>query len=463
MPSYPNNLPIALSRFIGREQAIDDVKRALWTTRLLTLIGPGGCGKTRLALQVAGQLLDAFQDGVWFVELAPISDAVLIPRTIMSALDIPEQTMRSPTDTLIDRLRSRELLLVLDNCEHVISRCAELVVMLLHHCPDLKILATSREALNITGEIAWVVPPLSMIDPHTTANAAALQTSEAARLFLDRASAAQTDFAASDQIAPAIAQICYRLNGMPLAIELAAARVRALAVDQIAARLDDRFSLLSFGDRTAPARHQTLRAMIDWSYGLLDRAEKTLFRRLAIFSGGWTLDAAEATCADDDLAAHDVLAVLSLLVDKSLVIVDRSHSVARYHFLETIRQYALEKLVEAAEVDRLRDRHLTYFIHWAEIAESHLNTSDQLDWLEQLRNRSRQFARGIGLESNWATVGGRWVTLSRGVRSFLAIARLCQRRPGALGGGVGAARRAGSHRDARAGAGLPGQSDLRTK
>ena len=381
--SYPNNLPLALSRFIGREQAIDDVKRALWTTRLLTLIGPGGCGKTRLALQVAGQLLDAFQDGVWFVELAPISDAALIPRTIMSALDMPEQTGRTPTDTLIDRLRSRELLLVLDNCEHIIDGCASLVLTLLQHCPDLRILATSREAFNLTGEIAWTVPRLSTIDPHTMANAAALQTSEAARLFLDRASSAQTDFAASDRTAPAIAQICYRLDGLPLAIELAAARVRALAVDQIAARLDDRFSLLSFGDRTAPARHQTLRAMIDWSYGLLDRAEKTLFRRLAVFSGGWTLDAAETICADDDLATPDVLAVLARLVDKSLVIADKSSSIARYHFLETIRQYALEKLVEAAEVDRLRDRHLSYFIGWAEAAQPMLDTSDQLRCLEQ--------------------------------------------------------------------------------
>ncbi len=383
MSSYPNNLPLALSHFIGRERAIDDVKRALWTTRLLTLIGPGGCGKTRLALQVAGELLDAFQDGVWFIELAPISDAALISRTIMSALDLPEQTGRTLTDTLIERLRPRELLLVLDNCEHIIDGCAELVVTLLQNCPDLRVLATSRETLNITGEIAWTVPPLTMIDPHTTTNTAALQTSEAACLFLDRASAAQTDFTASDQIARAIAQICYRLDGMPLAIELAAARVRALAVDQIAARLDDRFSLLSMGDRTAPARHQTLRAMIDWSYGLLDRAEKTLFRRLAIFAGGWTLDAAEAVCADDDFAAHNVLAVLSLLVDKSLVIADRSHSVARYHFLETIRQYALEKLVEAAEVNRLRDRHLSYFIDWAEAARPLLDTNDQLKCLER--------------------------------------------------------------------------------
>ena len=375
------NLPVQLSHFIGRDHARAEIKPLIWSARLLTLIGPGGCGKTRLALKIANELLDAFQDGVWFIELAPLADAALIPRTIMSALDIPEQSGRALADTLTNQLRPRELLLVLDNCEHLIAGCAELVVTLLRHCPALKILATSREALNLTGEMTWTVPPLSMIDPQSATDAATLQTSEAACLFLDRASAAQSDFAVSDPTAPAIAQICQRLDGMPLAIELAAARVRALTVDQIAARLDNRFSLLSFGDRTAPARHQTLRAMIDWSYGLLDRAEKTLFRRLAIFSGGWSLEAAEAVCADGDLAVNDVLAVLSRLVDKSLVIVDRSHSTARYHFLETIRQYALEKLVEAAEVDRLRGSHLAYFIQWAETAESHLHTRDQLSWL----------------------------------------------------------------------------------
>ena len=383
MPPYPNNLPVALSRFVGRQQAIATVKRTLWTTRLLTLIGPGGAGKTRLSLAVAGELLDAFQDGVWFIELAPLADAALIPRTIMSALDIPEQSGRTLADTLTDQLRPRELLLVLDNCEHLIAGCAELVVTLLHRCPALKVLATSREALNLTGEMMWTVPPLSMIDPQSAADAAALQTSEAACLFLDRASAAQSDFAVSDHTAPAIAQICHRLDGMPLAIELAAARVRALTVDQIAARLDNRFSLLSFGDRTAPARHQTLRAMIDWSYGLLDRAEKTLFRRLTVFAGGWTLDAAEAVCADDDLAAAEVLTVLARLVDKSLVIADQARSVARYHLLETIRQYALEKLVEAAEVNRLRDRHLSYFIDWAEAARPQLDTNDQLKCLDR--------------------------------------------------------------------------------
>jgi len=384
MSSYPNNLPIALSRFIGREQAIDDVKRAVWTTRLLTLIGPGGCGKTRLALKVAAELLDAFQDGVWFVELAALSDAALMPRTIMSALNMHEQTSHTLIAALIEQLRPRELLLVLDNCEHIIDGCANLALVLLQHCPHLKILATSREALNLTGEIAWPVPPLSLIDPQKIANAATLQTSEAASLFLDRASAAQPDFAASDRIASAIAQICQRLDGLPLAIELAAARVKVLAVDQIAARLDDRFNLLSLGERTAPDRHQTLRAMIDWSYGLLEQLEKMLFRRVAVFADGWTLEAAQAVCGSDDLGPQVVLDVLTRLIDKSLVQVRNRDGETRYSMLETIRHYAREKLLEADELAAIRRRHRDYFIKLAEESEPKLQGPEQARWIDRL-------------------------------------------------------------------------------
>ncbi|CAG1771967.1 partial Putative HTH-type transcriptional regulator, partial [uncultured bacterium] len=381
---YPNNLPLQLSRFIGREQAIDDIKRTVWSTRLLTLTGPGGCGKTRLALTVAEQLLDAFQDGVWFVELAALSDAALMPRTIMSALDMREQAGHTLTAALIEQLRPRELLLVLDNCEHLIDGCADLAQVLLQHCPDLKILATSSEALNITGEIARPVPPLSMIDPQQIANTAALQTSEAARLFLDRAVAAQADFAASDRTSPAIAQICYRLDGLPLAIELAAARVKVLAVDQIAARLDDRFTLLSFGERTAPDRHQTLRAMIDWSYGLLAQLEKTLFRRLAVFAGGWTLEAAQAVCGSDDLDPQVMLDVLTRLIDKSLVQVRKRNGETRFSMLETIRQYANEKLLEANELEGIRHRHLDCFVKLAEESEPRLQGPEQARWIDRL-------------------------------------------------------------------------------
>ena len=269
---YPNNLPLQLNRFIGRERAIDEIKRTLWSTRLLTLTGPGGCGKTRLALKVAEELNDAFGDGVWLIELASLSDATLIVRTMMTALDMHEQTGRTPAEALIEQLQPRELLLVLDNCEHLIDGCAELAMTLLQHCSGLRILATSREVLNIAGEIAWPVPPLSTIDPQRSVDAAALQTSEAACLFLDRATAAQADFAVSDQAATAIAQICRRLDGMPLAFELAASRVKVLKTAEIAARLDDRLNSLTAGSRTALPRHQTLRAAIDWSYDLLNEA-----------------------------------------------------------------------------------------------------------------------------------------------------------------------------------------------
>jgi predicted ATPase/DNA-binding CsgD family transcriptional regulator len=384
MASYPNNLPLQLSHFIGREQAIVDIKRAVWTTRLLTLTGPGGCGKTRLALTVAEQLLDAFQDGVWLIELAALSDAALLPRVIMSALDMYEQTGHTLSAALIEQLRPRELLLVLDNCEHLIDGCADLALVVLQQCPDLKILATSSEALNITGEIAWPVPPLSMINPQQITNTATLQTSEAARLFLDRAAAARPDFAVSDRAAPAIAQICRRLDGLPLAIELAAARVKVLAIDQIAVRLDDRFNLLSLGERIAPDRHQTLRAMIDWSYGLLEQSEKTLFRRLAVFAGGWTLEAAQAVCGSDDLGPQVVLDVLTRLIDKSLVQVRKCDGETRCSMLETIRHYASEKLLEANELEGIRRRHLDCFVKLAEESEPQLQGPEQARWIERL-------------------------------------------------------------------------------
>jgi non-specific serine/threonine protein kinase len=378
-----DNLPLPLNRFIGRTAEISALKQRVWSTRLLTLTGPGGCGKTRLALKVAEELRDAFADGVWLVELAPLSDPALIPQMISTAFGVQDRTVRPPLSSLIEFLRPRELLLVLDNCEHLIEACAHLAQDMLRACPNVRILATSREALNVAGESAWLVPSLSIDNPQQIRTKSDLLHHEAAQLFLDRAAMAQAAFEVTDASAPAIAQICYRLDGMPLAIELAAARVRALAVEQIADRLDDRFNLLNAGSRAAPARHQTLRAMIDWSYGLLDPQEKTLFRRLAIFSGGWTLEAAEGVCAGEDLNVSEVLPVLSHLVDKSISRMDKAHGETRYTLLETLRQYAHEKLVEAGEVDRMRDRHLAYFVHWAEAAEPPLYTAAQLEWLER--------------------------------------------------------------------------------
>ena len=378
---YPNNLPLQLNSFIGREHELAELKQRIWSTRLLTLTGPGGSGKTRLALQLAAQLLDAFYDGVWFVDLAPLPETGLVPQAVAAVFAVQETPERSFTAALIDYLRPREMLLILDNCEHLLPACANLASALLHACPNLYILATSREALNIDGEVGWLTPPLSVIAAGPQVDPEQLSTCESARLFLDRAYAAQPGFTPTRQNAPAIAEICARLDGLPLAIELAAARVPSLSVEQIAARLGDRFDLLKLGRRTAHARHQTLRAMIDWSYGLLSAQEKKLLRRLAVFSGGWTLEAAEAVCSDEGSSIHSedesipVMDALSRLVIKSLVIADRSLPETRYRFLETIHRYAQEKLEQNDEAGWLRDRHLDFFIQWTEEAEPSLTMS----------------------------------------------------------------------------------------
>ncbi|MBI4785855.1 MAG: AAA family ATPase, partial [Chloroflexi bacterium] len=296
-PLHPGrNLPLPLTSFIGREGEIAEVKRLLGTTRLLTLTGSGGAGKTRLALQVAAALTQQYVDGVWFVDLAPLTDPALVPQTIASVFDLHQSASAPIITILTNYLRPKNLLLVLDNCEHLILACAQVADDLLRACPSLSILATSREALGIAGEVAFRVPSLSQ--PSDKSSLAELQRCEAARLFIERATAVQPQVGSTTQNAASVAQICQRLDGMPLAIELATARTRSLSVEQIAARLNDRFRLLTLGSRTAPPRHQTLRAVIDWSYGLLSSAEKILFRRLAIFAGGWTLEAAEAVCSN---------------------------------------------------------------------------------------------------------------------------------------------------------------------
>jgi predicted ATPase len=375
----PNNLPVQLTSFIGRENQITEVKDLLSAARLLTLTGPGGTGKTRLALQVAADELDTFSDGVWLVELAPLSDPGLVPQSVAMALDVPEEVGRPRLSTLTDALRARHLLLLLDNCEHVIEACARLAEGLLRACPGLKVLATSREALRIAGESMYQVPSLAFPGrrddrqaPSTTSDATRIAQYEAVRLFIDRALVVAPDFALTDMNAPAVAQICRRLDGIPLAIELAAARVRSLSVEQIAARLDNQFQLLTGGSRTLQ-RHQTLRALIDWSHNLLTDQERAPFRRLSVFAGGWTLQAAEAVCSDDArpgvISSHPLMDRLDELVNKSLVVANRGPSELRYHMLETIRQYAHEKLVESEEEPQVRARHLAYFLRLARSGE----------------------------------------------------------------------------------------------
>jgi non-specific serine/threonine protein kinase len=391
-----HNLPARLSSFIGREREIAEIERLLGTTRLLTLTGAPGVGKTRLALEVGDEIADAFPDGVWLAELAPLVDPRsalvpgLVPTAVATALGVREQPGQPLSDTLADALRAQRVLLVLDNCEHLVDACAGLVDTLLRACPGLVILATSREPLGIAGETAWRVPSLALpdindLDAVGTGDAQALGACAAVRLFVERARAARPDFALTVAHTPAVARICRRLDGIPLALELAAARVMALSVEQIADRLDDRFRLLTGGTRTALPRQRTLRATVDWSYDLLAEPERALLRRLAVFAGGWTLEAAEASCTWDGLEAPDVLDLLQHLVDKSLVVAEaHADGSYRYQMLEMLQQYALDRLAERGEADEARRQHAACFLALAERAEPELRGPRESEWSARL-------------------------------------------------------------------------------
>jgi len=379
-----NNLPFQLTSFVGREREIAEVQRLFTTNRLTTLTGAGGCGKTRLALEVAHAVLKAFPDGVWFIEFAPLANLELLPQTVASVLGLREGASGSILGTLTNHLRAKTALLIFDNCEHLIEACAELAEALLRACPHLKILATSREALGLLGETAFLVPPLSLPHGLEALSVETVTQSEALQLFVERARAVQPDFQLTDVTVSTAAQICQQLDGLPLAIELAAARVRALSVAQIAARLEDRFRLLAGGNRTALPRHQTLSALIDWSYELLPEMERALLRRLSVFRGGWTLEAAEAVCAGGELEATLVLGLLMRLVDKSLVVIEEQGQAMRYGMLETIRQYARERLLESGDAERIQNRHLEFFLQWAEQVEPEVHGPRQLEWLNRV-------------------------------------------------------------------------------
>ncbi len=384
-----NNLPVQLTSFIGRENEIVEIKQDLKVHRLVTLTGPGGTGKTRLSLQVAADLLDQFHHGVWFIELAPLTDPDLIPQTILSAMGITEQSGK-PLEVLREYLRQKKSLIVLDNCEHLLEASSKVAHAILSVAPDLKVLASSREALGVPGEMSYPVPSLALPDIKNLPVIEQLSQYEAVRLFIDRAVLVARRFSVDASNAPFIAQICHRLDGIPLAIELAAARVQMLSVDQISAGLDDRFQLLTGGARTLLPRQQTLRALIDWSYDLLSENERLFFRRLSIFAGGWTREAAEEICSgvgQDDILPYDVLDLLSQLVNKSLVVVIAEHSQSgetRYRMLETIRQYAHDRLSEAGGSETVRQRHLAYFVKLTAQAESELYRSNQVFWLNKL-------------------------------------------------------------------------------
>jgi predicted ATPase/class 3 adenylate cyclase/DNA-binding CsgD family transcriptional regulator len=358
------HLPVPLTRFVGRGAEIDAVRQSLAANRLVTLTGAGGVGKTRLAIQVAGQMAGDFDDGVWYVDLAPIADPDLVPVAMAGALGLQEQPGHSTTETLIRFVKSRRMLVVLDNCEHLLEVTAALTTALLSACPGLTLLATSREPIGVDGEVIWRVPSLSVDD-------------EAVELFADRARRARSDFVMTDENLNAVQEICRRLDGMPLAIELAAARVRALSLEEIAGSLHDRFRLLTGGRRMAVRRQQTLHASVDWSHALLTEPERVLFRRLAAFMGGFDLAAARAVAGGTELERFQVLDQLTLLVDKSLVMADNTGGRMRYRLLETMRQYALEKLGESGEADSVRARHRDHYNALAGLLDAPAATGQQ--------------------------------------------------------------------------------------
>jgi len=362
-PPASGNLPAEPNSFVGRERDLAELALLLSDVRALTLCGPGGIGKTRLAVRLACEVVPDFPDGAWLVELADTADPELIQRRVAATFGVREEPGRPLLATLIEALRGRRLVLILDTCEHLVEACAGLVHQLLAGCPQLRVLATSREPLRVGGETVWRVPPLSLpapLDPGTLIDVA---RHEAMRLFADRASAARAGFELGRGNAEVVARLCRLLDGMPLAIELAAARVRALSVEQIASRLDDRFRLLASGDRTAPPRQQTLRAAVDWSYELLSEREQILLRRLSVFAG-WNLEMAEQVCADGQIPAPAVLDLMAALIDKSLVTYD--HGESRYRLLDTIKEYAASRLAASGEEDMVRRRHRDYLLRYAE-------------------------------------------------------------------------------------------------
>jgi predicted ATPase/DNA-binding CsgD family transcriptional regulator len=380
-------LPPERTSFVGREREVAEIERLLTSRQLVTLCGPGGAGKTRLALKVAHELLEGFEGELWWLELASISEPEIVPRAVASALGVPEAPELSPTDALVDNLKGRKVLLVLDNCEHLVEACADLADVLLVNCPDLKLLATSREPLRVAGETNFMVPSLSLPEPGRSPSTEDLAGYEAVRLFVERARVVDPGFALVEGNAAAVARLCDRLDGIPLAIELAAARTKVLTVGQILGKLEDPLALLTTGSRTAAARHRTLRATLQWSYDLLSDDERALFRRLSVFAGGWDLEAAETLGAGDTVGTEAVLDLLSALVDKSLVVVEvDAENTLRYRLLEPVRQFARDELRQSGEEAEVRRRHAGHYLALAERAEPQLLGPDQGLWLGRLRS-----------------------------------------------------------------------------
>jgi predicted ATPase len=440
----PNNLPARLTSFVGRTAPLEAVQGLLRERRLVTVTGTGGSGKTRLALEACWNALPRFADGVWNVELAPLSDGELVAETVSAVLSVRESPGRPAIESLLEHLAAKDVLLLIDNCEHVLDGCRALLARILASCPGVRVVATSRQALGVPEEVVYHLPLLEVPASDDGNTVQGLLGLESVRLFVERARAARADFALTEQTAGEVAKICRRLDGIPLALELAAARVKVMGVHEIASRLADRFRLLGSRDQTLP-HHQTLRALIDWSYDHLALPEQALFRRLAAFSGGWTLDATEAVCAGGDVEEWEILDLLTELVDRSLVESDTERSQgtnrARFRMLETVREYALGRLGEHDEVRSVRGRHRAHFLALAEQAEPGLTGAEQTTWLlrlaadhDNLREAMTADAEGAGEEPlrlagalgrYWA-VRGHW---SEGRRVTAALLERTQGQP----------------------------------
>ena len=405
---YDNNLPQQLTSFVGRTRELAEIKSQLERSRLLTLTGSGGTGKTRLSLQVVAEVLEQFPGGVWLVELAP-TDPNLVPQLVAHVLNVNEVPGEPLTKTLVAALKERQLLLVLDNGEHVLDACAKLVDSLMRDCPKVRILLSSREPLGIAGESTYRVPSLSLPSRKAEYTPETLIQFEAVNLFVERAILIKPDFTITKNNVTTLVQVCHQLDGIPLAIELAAARIRSMPIEQLATRLEDRFRILTGGSRTALPRQQTLRALIDWSYDLLEENQKALLCRLSVFVGGCTLESVEAVCCGEGIDSWEVLELLTALCDKSLVVYEEVEGEARYRLLETIRQYARDRLLERGASEGFRDQHLAYYLALVEEAEFHLRGAKQKVWLDRLDREHDNLRAAL----EWS------ITSSRGIESAL--------------------------------------------
>src|SRR2546427_2946106 len=413
------NLPAEATSFIGRRRELGEIRKKLTTARLLSLVGPGGVGKTRLALRIAADLGRGFADGAWLVELAEVRDGSFVTNAVLAALDLRDQTAMKPSQILVCDLRNRQLLLLLDNCEHLIGAVAALVAELLRAAPKLKVISTSREPLQVPGEQVIPIPPLQVPPEDGTEPLDRLRQNEAVTLFSERAAAASGTWELTGSNQAVVVALCRRLDGLPLALELAAVRTRVLSVEQILDRLTDRFALLTGGGRAALPRHQTLRTTIDWSYDLLSGGEQALLRRLCVFAGRFTLEDVESVCTSDDLSAPEVLDMLTSLVDKSLVTKEDVKTIACYRLHETMREYANLKLRDGHEVETLGERCLEYYrttcLRFADQARYRL--LEFLTWADLEIDNIRavlhqclalgEFARGLDIA---ASMGYYWIT-----------------------------------------------------